>query len=350
MQKVFTCLNNHYVPEPEPVPEPDTTPSCFICREPAEELIPRSRLLSHSFVSDLRTCERYAYFRRFLHLRPKTEYTIAVDAGSLWHVGMRAWHTTRGSKEFRLETAKTAVLRGSDKYPTFPHFPEKTDIRSIDSIFTFLERYADHYGERDNFEVMEVEGIRTDETRASVILSGEGYENALHVSILDLVAKMRDGSYCIVDFKSTRLLTKGTLASYRMSHQFTGYLYTVRQLTGLPITRIIIDVVGWFKNFDPIRHFQRVYTSRTPQQIDNWKEQMLRQADNWEQLKSTGAWDQNTRSCGAWNQPCPYIDPCFAWKTPIMNSMLTSEYKVVRDDQPQEQVREWEQEEFEEGI
>lgn len=337
-QRVFTCSNNHYVPNSsDNSATPGTELTCPLCREPATELTPRSRILSHSFVSDLRTCERYAYFRRFLHLHPKTEQTIAKDAGSLWHVGMRAWHTTKGSKEFRLETAKTAVLREADKYPTFPHFPEKTDIRSVDSIFTLLERYVEHYGERDNFETVNVAGVRTDETHASVVLSEPGYEDVLHVSVLDLVAKMRDGAYCIVDFKSTRLLTKGSLASHRMSHQFTGYLYTVRQLTGLPITRIIIDIVGWFKNFDPTRHFQRIYTSRTPQQIEDWKLQMLRQANRWEQLKNTGEWDQNTKSCGAWNQPCPFIDPCFAWKTPMMDSMLASEYRVVREEQPQEQ-------------
>ena len=328
----FTCQNNHYVQQQ--LGETEMQQDCTECGSPAIVIPQKDQQLSHSFVNDLDRCERYAYFRRFLHLHPKKEYTIAINAGSLWHIAMRAWHSTKGSKDTRIDAAKSAVLSNIDQYPDFPYFPndEKgySDVRSVDHLFHTLDLYVKHYGEFDDFSVTELEGVRTNEIKSHTLIEVEK-KQIIHTSVIDQIGIMKDGQYCVVDFKSTRMLTQGSLAAHRMSHQFTGYLYAVRELTGIPVTRVIVDIIGWFKHVDPIKHFVRVFTTRTPQQIEDWKHQMVRRWERWEHLKSTEEWDQKTSSCGMWNQQCPYMGPCASWKGEMMHAMLRSDYKVKMD-------------------
>lgn len=319
----YRCERGHFVSERQE--------RCPTCRTPRIEIEQRDRLVSHSFISDLERCDRYAYFRRFLHLQPKHVKTESLDAGTLWHYAMRAWHSGKGTLEQRLQEAEEAIRTRCQEFPSFPCSPIGSDPRNVEQLLYILHQYVKFYGEHDIFKAREIEGVCSSETEYFTELTGSEHGEVkpiLHTGIIDQVGEMQDGSLCIVDYKLTRMLTSGGLEQMKMSHQWNGYIYAAQQLLGTRISRVIIDVVGLYKSFNPAKHFVRIMTNRTEKQIQNWKDQVIRKWERWEQLKQSRIWDQTTSNCGRWNQKCPYMDPCEFWNEPLMDSLLHAEYEV----------------------
>lgn len=324
---------------------------CRRCGEGLSQIPSREKNISPSFVSDFHRCERYSFYSNELLLRDASREKTAMDAGSIWHAGMHAWNINRFLPyEERKDRAAEAMVNLAKSFPVFPATENEDGIRSLQHILKTFLLYITHYMKDGRKGADDVNthflpggdpkefphGTPLAEIPFSILVdphpeSEEGIDENPPVlrGIIDDIIEFK-GQYYIRDFKTTGMLNRATTEQYRTSIQMTVYIHAARELLKdiIPIRGAIIDIVGWFKNIVPEKHFIRMITTRTPQQCQNTMQQMRRLVRRLEENRRSGEWDQNDGSCAKFNSVCPFMDPCLSWGTKTHKQLLQGKYVV----------------------
>lgn len=110
---------------------------------------------------------------------------------------------------------------------------------------------------------------------------------------LDRVAYLNDRLY-VVDYKTTKALSRQFFADFSLSHQITGYTLAGRSVMHEPVQGAIIDgiaiLVGGVK-------FQRQPVDRSEGQIEEYIETVGRVVSDAERNNDLGSWPMNTAAC-----------------------------------------------------
>lgn len=96
-------------------------------------------------------------------------------------------------------------------------------------------------------------------------------------------------------------------AKYSPDHQFTGYAWAARHLSGRRITGAIIDVVYNIKTKGP--EFHPTLANRTSNDIEMWLEWVEWEYALYRRCEATGVWPMRTTACGDWGG-CFFRDAC----------------------------------------
>jgi len=129
--------------------------------------------------------------------------------------------------------------------------------------------------------------------------------------VIDMVIEYL-GQTMIVDHKTTSYLNYKWFSSFNPNHQFSAYLLAANELIKPinPITTMMVNCILVSKAvLTPEKMFDRPYTTRTPNQLAAFKENIIAWWQVVRACRQANAWPQNTESCSAYNG-CEYHDLC----------------------------------------
>lgn len=128
-------------------------------------------------------------------------------------------------------------------------------------------------------------------------------EDFLYAGRIDLIARDRfSGQTIIVDHKTSSRKPSSTEVKHR---QITGYIWAAGELTGEDIRRGLINYV--VLTTEP--QFIRVLSTRTPEQIEEWKDATAKVVREIRQCKNYADYYCNQEMCNHYGE-CDYLDLC----------------------------------------
>lgn len=266
-------------------------------------------------------CHRAYFYRHESNLSVLGSTATPLVMGGGMHQALEAHHKilqANGTGEFDYEVnVRAAKLAYIDKIKphivsgAFPLTMEHSDgKRYATRGLAIIEEYLKYYPRED----FTVEG--TELPVAIIIpykyLHEEG--EIVYIGMVDALVLWR-GQYYILETKTTSRIDRFYFPSFKLSYQVTGYIYIMREIKGLPISRAIINAVGIYK--DQYK-FERDRTHRTNEELDSFREQILsitREIFWYRQRIEQGedpenVFYQNPANCFKWNRACQFHPLC----------------------------------------
>jgi hypothetical protein len=144
----------------------------------------------------------------------------------------------------------------------------------------------------------------------------------------------REGKWWIREVKTTSESTQMFEKRAAISSQATGYVYGIEARDSVDIQGIIYDYIRkpkLYKRMDECTeefghriyldycniakkksYFGRYPTYRTPKDIERWKTDALKTAEEIQSSMTGNKYPRNTNACYAYNTECPYLKICMS--------------------------------------
>lgn len=229
----------------------------------------------------------------------------ALGFGSAIHEGIAVWHKTRDIAQ--------ALLAIDTKWPDAMPVD---DWRTKEKCLTTMIEYSKHYpsetwkviGMPDN-PVIEVPftldfGMYLPcEDHASedggpesptCCICDKPREALEYGGIYDMLIDF-DGQIFVVDHKTTSMMGSGYFNQFKPNNQMTGYIWAASQLSGRPVKGAMINAIGMYKVGKT--KFERQITSRSDEEIAEWKMNVYTECCNIQSHKLNGIWPMRTGAC-----------------------------------------------------
>jgi hypothetical protein len=121
--------------------------------------------------------------------------------------------------------------------------------------------------------------------------TGETY---LYCGHLDRVGTLGESNY-IVDIKTSKhTIDQGFFAKYTPDNQFTGYTLGAKVALSIPVKGLIVDAAQVAVTFS---RFERGLVERTPDQVEEWYNDLGHWLRLAEVYAEKGYWPQNDKAC-----------------------------------------------------
>lgn len=104
-----------------------------------------------------------------------------------------------------------------------------------------------------------------------------------------------DGQLFVVDHKTTSMMGAGYFNQFKPNNQMTGYIWAAGALSGKKVSGALINAIGMFKVGKT--RFDRQITSRSDEEIAEWKMNVYTECCNIQHHKRTGIWPMRTGAC-----------------------------------------------------
>jgi len=255
-------------------------------------------IIDNFALSTHQTCPR-KYQHRIIEGWSSRGDSSALVAGAALHAGLAAWNRGEG-----LVAAFAAINEEWNKRPPL----NVTDWRTLPKVLATMRQYADHWGQ-ESFRVV---GLGTDQAlveRAYTLDTGltlpDG-EPIEYGGILDTVVEFND-AYYILEHKTTSVMGAGFWQQFKPNNQITGYIWAAMQLSDKPIKGAIVNAIGWFKA--GATRLERQITTRTPEEIEEWKQNLVQVCAEIRGHTVGGYYPQRTAACTIYGR-CTYHGVC----------------------------------------
>jgi PD-(D/E)XK nuclease superfamily len=175
------------------------------------------------------------------------------------------------------------------------------EIRTVDRGLDLLTQYLGKW-RREPFKIIAVEvPFELPMSAGGVVFK--------YIGRIDLVIDY-DGVPMTVDHKTTTRFGVVFDTSFKLSGQFTGYMKGASKLINRDITAAMANALRVTTKIDD-SSFARIFTSRTPEEFDNWDQQVLNAARQLAEMRTLGFWPKHAPfACGAYNRVCEYYPLC----------------------------------------
>ena len=177
-------------------------------------------VVSYSSIRSFQTCPRKYYWEYVRRLRPVT-VSRAQEFGSAWHLALSAWFQT-GSVEAAVVAFNAAYQDSAEEA-----------LRTQSLGKRLLQQYADRYP-REGLVVVGDE-------RWLEVPMGDGVR---YVMKIDKIITHQDETLPW-DHKTTggyQGITAAYLKQFKPNLQLRGYVYGVREVLGIPATKLLVDI------------------------------------------------------------------------------------------------------------
>lgn len=237
-------------------------------------------ILDNTKVTEFNACPRKFYWAHVRHLSLVSENNLpsALQYGIAIHSGLETLYKGGSLEE------SIVIFKGL--------FPEKysTTVRTPLIGEKMLRQYYNTYIP----EVWKVEHV---EAHITMELSKDLLFYGRIDLIVDFLSQLQ-----VVDHKTATSMGYIT----EPQHQLTGYIALARSL-GLDINTATVNILGLIRGKI---EFNRVITSRTDEDIQEWIHHTLLTKCNIDNCVSSGYFPKYTHSCGMYNSRCPYLQLC----------------------------------------
>jgi len=222
-----------------------------------------------------------------------------------------------------LKTVHKDVLAG--RFPLLPE-DQPDGKRYVLNAFKILDSYLDQYPIED-FEV-----IDTEVPIAYIIpfeYDGDSGE-IIYIGRVDLLIHYL-GHYHVMEHKTSSIMGKNFMASFRPNHQVSGYIAGISEIKGLPIHWAIINAIGVYKNDT---RFERERVRRETEELKSFEQQMINITREifWYRARvkdgepAEDVYYQNPRYCFKWNTACQFHILCTKASKPARDTLMNSAF------------------------
>jgi hypothetical protein len=300
--------------------------------------------VDHSILSTFSTCHEKARLSYVEHIRP-IETGPPLVFGSAFHAAIAAYYSeiAYGRRAGAADAARTAFLKevresGPDSLPLSADSEEK---RSVERGLYLIDAYIEKWSPLDTtWEDI----LRPDTAEPYIEIGFAIYFMDWHgvpvvyAGKMDRLRRNRvDGNIYVWETKTTGSSVSYYVQQTRPNHQFTGYKWAARELLGMNVAGIILDVIhisdrkvgGKFPNgIDIEKDFGRIETRRSQTDLDEFLCDIKMKTEQFlTQQETPGRWDRNAPAACFMYGGCHYRDICNSNLNP---SIIASKYRVER--------------------
>lgn len=265
--------------------------------------------LDASKYDTLSLCPTKYYWRYEEHLVPLDEsadLTTGMNFGYAIHKALESLYTATAFDSVDCPQANCTFCHGSQipriaaeflgAYPQEP--PDATNPRTRNRGLEILEAYLTRW-RREPFSVEAVE-----------VPFELSFPDFKYLGRMDLIVRW-DRATMPLDHKTTSRFGMAFDQQFKMSTQITGYIVATSLVTGEPVNQAIINAVRITTKIDPSESFQRIITTRTPEDITRWKRDVESAMSRIRAFRASGFWPRSAPfACSAYNKTCDYFNLC----------------------------------------
>lgn len=284
-----------------------------------------SEWLDASKINEFKLCpQRYAY-RFEQHLVNAGNDDSALSFGSAIHSALESVYRGTGfdtvacpcnspgcdyCKGNQVPRLAALFLAG---YPTNPI--DEKNPRTRNRGLALLEAYLTRW-RREPFEVIAVE--------VPLEITMDAFR---YVGRMDMIVRW-DEVVMPLDHKTASRLGTTFDAQFKLSTQITGYIVGTGMVSGEPVNTACLNALRVSGKIDPMDSFERMFTTRTPEDIDAWYWEINNTFQSILHYRELGRWPKNAPyACVAYNRICPYYQLCTAGAA-TRETLIANAYEV----------------------
>jgi hypothetical protein len=197
-------------------------------------------------------------------------------------------------------------------YPDDPEDPRnpRTRARGLEILQVYLIKWG-----REPFQVLAVE-------QAFQLDLGD----LRYVGKMDLVINY--SRVMPADHKTTTFFGNTFEKQFRLSTQISGYIKACQVTTGEDVWDAMINALRVTTRITPDDSFFRMITSRTPEELVRWEQDVRHAMGRVREYRKSGFWPRHAPySCVAYNKVCEYYNLCTVG-TETQEVLKQTAYKV----------------------
>lgn len=268
----------------------------------------------------MKTCPRLYYYNMILGYRPKEE-SIHLRFGIEYHKALEQYDMGRANAQTHEEAQHIVVYELMQRLADYEDPPEgakasarvKTKENLVRSVVWYLENFKDDpaktYIKTDGKPAVE-QSFRFELGFAPRLQPvGEGLTGAqpyLLCGHLDRVVTFNDELFVMDRKTTTTTPSEYYFNQYEPNNQMTLYTLAGQIILKSPVKGVIIDVAQVAVGFS---RFVRGITYRSPDQIEEWLEDLKHHLAAMENYATEGYWPQNDTACDKFGG-CRFREVC----------------------------------------
>lgn len=260
--------------------------------------------IDNTTLESFQTCPSLYFLRHKESWVPRSK-SAALGFGGAIHLGLAEWYKTSS-----LDDALNAIEVG------WPEGLPVDDYRTLDKAQKVMREYVDNYP-HESWQVVQggsgplIEvpfllntGMYLDCRCGRVWSSEDGittcpYCHILHEpleygGIFDGMIK-HGGQLWTLEHKSTSVMGPLWSAQFHPNNQVTGYIWAAQEMSGQKLAGAYINGIGIYKTGKT--KFERLPTARMPQEIDEWKRNVLATCNEIRKCELSGVFPMKTKAC-----------------------------------------------------
>lgn len=303
--------------------------------------------INSSSLSVIQTCARKSWYVLERRLRASSE-APATLFGSAIHSALEVFYSApreerRIPKDFRKrsdmipseqgiieygELLFRAIARFCDKAAPLRNLPD-SDKRSLTGGVWLLQNYFETYID-DPFAVLcDAAGPITERTVEAELYEDPKLKITLFGTIDVVLENQQTGVILPADHKTSSVVGNDFYNRLKPNHQYTGYLYLAQKVLGLKTDSFLINCLQVKPKPVTARggppHFPRQVTTRSPEDMEEFKDSVVAAVSNYLLWRGTGIWpigcvDNCTHYGG-----CNFLDVCGAPKS-IRENIISAKF------------------------
>ena len=277
-------------------------------------IVPQAKLtiaLDSQILAKIQTCGQYAAYAHINSIEPVEYAGESLEFGLLMHEMLAEYYRFKHAEPTNIVTAK-ALARGEAFAASRPAITRNMINGCADAFGQYVRKYVG-----ESWEVVkDMNGNPLVEQTFTKTLFEDEDIRILYIGITDLIVKAASDQQVMlpVDHKTFGGYYKAAV----LSNQFSGYIWATNA-KNLIVNRI--GVRGKLGNFE------RIVVSRTPAQIEEWKQNAIRSVLAHLDDMQSGNFRRNYEACTMYGG-CRYARLCGADPT-HRKYLIESEYKYV---------------------
>lgn len=262
-------------------------------------------------LNEAQTCLRKYYYGMIRGIQPKNK-SVHLIFGGVYASALELYYKLKANNyshdEALLSVIRFALIETWDKANSTPvHFDDSKKTRP--NLIRTIIWYLDQYGEESEDGLMTYH-LQDGKPAVELSFAIELTDDVVFCGHLDRVVSMGKDLY-VMDQKTTG----GSIGSYYFrqfdySIQMTGYTFAGKVALNSPIRGVIIDAAQVAVNHTD---FGRGITTRTPDQLEEWQQDVESIIQSAWRAADANYWPKNTSACGNYGG-CPFISLCTSSK------------------------------------
>lgn len=273
------------------------------------QLIGNTFFVDNSSIEPITTCPWLAYISIVRRLK-RTGESPPLRFGGHIHAALayRYRRIAQGHKPDDDVISRILTLR-------FARTPcENEDWRNVNMAHAVLDAYGIHYLEEEtNMEVYMHKGYPLVEKPFSLYIGDVLGFKIVYMGRIDLVYKEGPHTY-VIDHKTTSMMGITYWQDTAMSEQQRGYCWAVREVTGLEPLGYVINALACRKPTKTGTSIefkrQNTFTREPAGQLDEWRENMLYQVEEFLWHHKRGIYPRHHKHCITKYGACPLYSVC----------------------------------------
>lgn len=214
-----------------------------------------------------------------------------LDRGTLVHVGAEFYYEGIKNRIPYQDAVNNALMKIKEASVINSDLPEE----DVQRVIEVMEEYFDYWRTADQmFEIVEVENpfiyVLYEDDDIRIAMSGK----------IDLI--ISDNKYTNLPYDHKSYDRKSEVIS--LSNQFRNYCWALKS------SHIIVNRIGFQKSLKAHEKFIRVPLGYDKFQLDQWRDNVIKNMMYYLQCEAEDSWPMNETSCDKFNRRCEYYDVC----------------------------------------